>query len=340
MSAMPIHERFVTEDQPVNEPQVVPLQDTYVMLRQLAGGVRTFLRSAQEEPCQQLGAPYSYSVWMRHLVSTARFGGLACPPKSVVELGPGSSLGTALAARLCGVQRYAAHEVVGRPEANRELKVLVELIKMFMEREEIPGEEDYPRLRPKLTDYSYPASLIDERAAADPRLHETLSAAVAAIGAGEVSAGGISFVNGRDGLQCTAACRSVDLLFSQAVMQYVDDLEDAYREQLELLAPGGLISHEIDFSAHETASSWNGHWAISDLAWRAMRGAKPYFLNRHPFSRHVRAMRRAGFEMVAALRSRVRNRLSRRQLAPRFRWLPEDDLNVRDALIIARRPGT
>lgn len=331
--------RFVTEDQPVHEPPVVPLRDAYVILRQLAGGVRTWMRPYEEEPCQQLGATYSYSVWMRHLASLARHAGVSATPRRVAELGPGSSLGTGLAAILSGAESYIAHEVVGRPDAAREQAVLAELLGMMGRGEDIPGEDVYPRLRPKLRDYRFPSDLIDRGRVDDPELQKTLREGIDAIGAGATQAGPLGFVNGTTGLVEAAEVGSLDLLFSQAVMQYIDDLERAYAQQFELLRPGGLISHEIDFSAHETAHTWNGHWTLSDLTWRGIRGAKPYFLSRHPFSRHVRALRRASFEVVAALRSRARSNLRRRQLAPRFRWLSDDDLTVRDALLIARRPA-
>ena len=51
-----------------------------------------------------ISASYCYSVWLRHLVTTAGCG-LNCNPRTVAELGPGDSLGVGLAALLSGAEK-------------------------------------------------------------------------------------------------------------------------------------------------------------------------------------------------------------------------------------------
>ena len=58
-----------------------------------------------------VSARYCYSVWSRHL-SILQRSGLPTTFKTMVELGPGDSLGIGLAALLSGVERYIALDVV------------------------------------------------------------------------------------------------------------------------------------------------------------------------------------------------------------------------------------
>jgi hypothetical protein len=43
---------------------------------------------------------------------------------------------------------------------------------------------------------------------------------------------------------------SLDLVFSQAVLEHVDDPEETYKTMVAWLKPSGYASHVIDFSAH------------------------------------------------------------------------------------------
>ena len=90
----------------------------------------------------------------------------------------------------------------------------------------------------------------------------------------------------------------MDWIFSQAVMEHVDDLAETYLACFRWLRLGGVMTHQIDFRCHNTAREWNGHWARPDLTWRLIRGGRPFLLNREPYSRHRGLMRTAGFEML------------------------------------------
>lgn len=77
-------------------------------------GLATFLPIARRFTNRGSGgtdsARYCYCVWLRHLVSLEAAGlGAAWPV--VAELGPGDSLGTGIAALLCGVEQYYAFDV-------------------------------------------------------------------------------------------------------------------------------------------------------------------------------------------------------------------------------------
>jgi hypothetical protein len=95
------------------------------------------------------------------------------------------------------------------------------------------------------------------------------------------------------------------------------------------------MSHQIDYKCHRKADTWNGHWTYSDFAWKVVVGRRAYLLNRAPHSRHLALLAKHGFEVVDQRRTKTASELSRRQLAPRFRGLTEDDLTTSGAFIVA-----
>jgi hypothetical protein len=126
------------------------------------------------------------------------------------------------------------------------------------------------------------------------------------------------------------------MIYSQAVLEHVDDIAGAHAAMLTWLAPGGFVSHQIDYRCHGTTREWNGHWAESDLAWKLLRGRRPFFINRQSHSMHVAAMEAAGFKIVFDKRATKPSKLDRRRLAPRFASYAEDDLTTCSAFIQAR----
>jgi hypothetical protein len=125
------------------------------------------------------------------------------------------------------------------------------------------------------------------------------------------------------------------LLISQAVLEHVDDLAGAYAAMHRWLAPGGMVSHEIDFRSHDFAREWNGHWTFSDSTWRLIRGQRRYAINREPLSTHLRLIEQAGFRVVYVKRLEKPSRVGRDGLAPRFRAMPDQDLTTSTALVQA-----
>src|SRR6185437_257599 len=126
----------------------------------------------------------------------------------------------------------------------------------------------------------------------------------------------------------------VNMIFSQAVLEHVDDLETAYCAMRAWLAPEGWLSHQIDFRCHGTARKWNGHWTYGDRTWRMLRGCRAFLINREPHSTHVRLLREAGF-IVACDDMTNGPAIDRRKLAPRFASMSDTDLTTCGAFIQA-----
>ena len=78
---------------------------------------------------------------------------------------------------------------------------------------------------------------------------------------------------------------SVDWIYSQSVMEHVDDVEGAYAAMYRWLRPGGFVSHQIDLRSHELFPEWNGHWGVPRWRWRVIRGRRVYLINRLPCER-------------------------------------------------------
>lgn len=304
---------------------------------QLLYGIATFIPGVNAVFGRGAGATnsprYCYSVWLRHLVSTAAHG-LKVPPRVVAELGPGNTLGIGLSALLSGAERYHAFDVVPHAQVKRNLTVLDELIALFAKRADIPGPDEFPQVHPLLSSYAFPRQLLDE---------QTLAAALAPDRLARIR-DSIRNQNAADSMidyrtrwfdDRAIERGSVDLLVSQAVLEHIDDLPGTYRAMRLWLKPDGFMSHDVDFRAHSNARFWNGHWKYSDRVWKLIRGRRDYLLNREPYSTHLRLLQEHGFAAVGGQTTTADPVIAREQLAPRFRTLTDQDLTTPTAVIQA-----
>lgn len=280
-------------------------------------------------------ARYCYSVFLRHLVLLDRFGGDS-DPRHVAELGPGFSIGIGLSALLTGAEQYDGLDTKSYDIAEPTRLVFEELVQLFAARAPIPDECELPEIKPRLDDYRFPAHILSEE-----RMRHTLDPArVARIRArlnGEGPAEAIIRYVAPWNDNAVAQPGRLDWIFSQAVMEHVDGLAEAYSACARWLRAGGVMTHQIDFRCHNTATKWNGHWTHSDLTWRIIRGARPFLLNREPYSRHRTLMEAAGFDILGEQRASLSDGIRRKALAPRFRDLSDADLSTSGAFVAARK---
>jgi SAM-dependent methyltransferase len=280
-------------------------------------------------------ARYCYSVWMRHLVKIHAY---RPPPFSGlwVELGPGDSIGTGLAALLSGAGRYIAVDVAQHANSQQNVKVLEELISLFANREAIPDNMEFPEIKPRIDDFRFPGGILDadsmERNLAPKRL-QAISDCLTA------TAGGDPLIQYIDPSAASIAIPpgSVDIIFSQAVLEHVANLPELYRTCRSWLKPHGLMSHQIDFRSHGTSREWNGHWLYPEGLWRLIQGNRPYLLNREPCSTHLCLLAKKEFQIILEDRSRLSSRLHRGQLAARFRKMPQEDLTTAGIYVLAEK---
>jgi len=279
-------------------------------------------------------ARYCYAVWLRHLILANKYHPETGIPGTVAELGPGDSIGIGLAALLTGAEKYDALDIVRYSNPTSNLDVFDELVSMFQKREAIPGDNEFPLMNPKLDSYEFPFYLIDE---------ESLTAALEPTRVANIR----SSIEKPDGKHARIRYHapwtdstliqkeSVDMIYSQAVLEHVDDLAQVSGAMRQWVKPTAVMTHQIDYGCHGKADTWNGYWAYSDLIWKVIVGRRPYLLNRVPHSVHKRYLREQGFDIIGEQVVSTESTLRRGQLALRFRDLSQQDLTTSGAFLVA-----
>jgi predicted SAM-dependent methyltransferase len=293
-------------------------------------------RASMKNAGKPRSARYFYTVWLRHLVMAYR-NGLSTLPETVAELGPGDSLGIGLAALLSGSSNYCAFDVVQFADTTNNVLIFDELVKLFRQRVSIPDESEFPSVKPYLDCYEFPAHILtDERlqVSLDKYRVESIRHTLTKLNPNDPSQQPICYFAPWDN-SVTVKDNSVDMIYSQAVLEHVEDLEHTYQMLYRWLKPGGFMSHEIDFKCHGSADQWNGHWTYSELTWRLMRGTRPYLLNRQPHSTHTSLLTKNGFQRVCDHRIISTSSIRRKQLSRRFRNLSDEDLMTSSAFMQA-----
>jgi hypothetical protein len=280
-----------------------------------------------------LDSRYCYSVWMRHLINHNTFNNRI--PANVLEFGPGDSLGTGLAALLSGSEHFYALDVVKYWDNNENLKIFEELIDLFKNKVNIPDNSEFPNLNPQIRNYSFPSNILSDsilnKTLDENRLNTIRKELL------DIDNPLNSFIkyyipwNSTDIIKA----KSIDFIYSQAVLQHVEDLDNSFYAMGKWLKPSGLMSHTVDFKSMGVTKSWNGHWAFNDLEWEIVRGGKPFLINRLPYSKYIELHSKYGFNILVNLPKKLKNRLNRDQLSSKFINLSEDDITTSGAYILS-----
>lgn len=269
-------------------------------------------------------ARYCYSAWIRHLTMAYK-NGLSIQPNTIAELGPGDSLGIGLAALISGTNKYYALDVIEHTSNKKNIEIFDELVNFFKNQEKIIDESEFPN-------YIFTDERLNEALSQDriDSIRNTLSK----LGHGDENNKQIFyFVPWTDTKIIKEA--SVNMAYSHAVLEHVDDLATTYKALYRWLEPGGFTSHLIDFSCHGTAKKWNGHWAYSDRVWNLVKGKRPYLLNRQPHSVHINLLKKIGFEIICDIKTKDTSGIDRKSLSSRFKNMSDDDLITRETFIQA-----
>ena len=195
------------------------------------------------------------------------------------------------------------------------------------------GDDEFPRVRPQLQSYEFPDPMIDWTGFRR-RVESIRSEIRKGLGDGQMVSYQAPWTSIAD-----VASQSLDLIFSQAVLEYVAPLDEVYRAMSVWLKKGHYASHVIDFSAHGLSPFWNGHWAYSDHEWRLARGRREIFLNREPLSAYLAYAEKSGLEIMLLKKDYRNDGLKAAQLLPRYQTLDAEDLQTRGAMMVLRKRG-
>lgn len=280
-------------------------------------------------------ARYCYSVYLRHLVK-AHQNGMTDLPARFAEIGPGESFGIGLAALLAGAEKYLAFDVIEHANLHQNISVFDELVELFRKREAIPANDEYPEVMPRLECYDFPSEILSDKVLNASLDNDRIAHIKASISNCHSPDSMIDYVvPWGDASQIDKG--SIDLVFSQAVMEHADDLPFTYHAIAEWIKPGGFMSHQIDFRCHGTSDTWNGHWAYSERTWKMMVGNRKYLLNREPHSKHLELLEANHFHIVCDEVMTCPSELSRDELSDRCRSFSDADLITSAAFIQSKR---
>ena len=280
-------------------------------------------------------AAYCYGVWLKHL-SLLWQHGMDSMPETVLELGPGASLGTGIAALLSGADSYIAVDAVrySRPTAN--VVVLRDLVALFQTRAPRPAKA-WPDYDKYLDSGLFPSHILTQERLRRSLAPERVATLAAALSASNVASARPAICYRTWSDADPLGVEEVSLVFSHSVMQHVTDLDNVYRHCRRWLKPGGWVSHQIDLSSHGITDEWNGHYLFGERLWTLVAGHRPYFINREPCSTHLRILEEHGFELVSLARRVRSDGLPRTSLAPRWQRLSDDDLGTEAVFVVARK---
>ncbi|HEY6863352.1 MAG TPA: methyltransferase domain-containing protein [Burkholderiales bacterium] len=280
-------------------------------------------------------ARYCYGAWLKHLVMLHQ-SGARTPLTTLVELGPGRSLGTGLAAMLCGVNHYYALDVVQHASIETNLRIFDELVEMFQKRAPRPAKS-WPDYDAHLDARLFPVHILTDevlkRALTPQRIANIRNAIVQGRSSGPQVT--IQYIAPWAD-ESVIAPGTVDLVLSHAVLARVADPAAAYRACYRWLKPGGAMSHQIGFAFPAFTGPWNGYWACPEPLWRIFKGRRPFVMNRLPCSAHLSLMEAQGFRFACKLKQ-YRDGVPRSQLAAQWRTLSDDDLRCSGLFVQATK---
>jgi hypothetical protein len=312
-----------------------------VKIRPVVKGLLTFVPGMQtvlpmHGTRTTVTASYYYGVWLKHL-TLLWANGVRSIPDTFAELGPGDALGVGLAALLSGASKYYALDVVRHSNVTQNLRILDGLVALFRARAPRPSK-GFPNFDEHLDKNLFPSHILTDellaRSLSDGRIAAIRDAIEHPEREGAVT---IRYmVPWAD--PGVIEKDSVDLVLSHSVLEHVVDVSSVHRAIYLWLRPNGVMTHQIDFTAHGVSEKWNGYRAYPELLWKVIVGRRPFLINREPCSAHLSEVRGQGFDLVCSLKNYREDGIRRSELSSRWKSISDDDLACCGAFIQARKP--
>ena len=271
-------------------------------LIQLFFGILTYIPGIYYLRTKKIGSGgsyssrYCYSIWMRHIVMLKN-NNFNCFNQIIGEIGPGDSLGVGLMGLLLGSDKYYAYDTVEFANIERNIKIFDELLFLLKNKSNIPEENEFPRIQPKLDSYNFPKNIYNDEYLQKSLSEDRIKKIRYSILNQNKNDSMIKYFTSNNKFNASLD-NKVNFLFSQATLEHVDDLKLMYENFKNWISPKGIMSHSIDFKSHGYAISWDGHWSISNLRWKLLRGKRPYLINREPLSTHLAFHHQYNFKII------------------------------------------
>ena len=300
----------------------------------VARGLQTYLPGTNRHWRRTGGtnrSPYCYEVFLKHLTLCYE-AGMRRIPDSIAEIGPGDSIGIGLAALIVGSTRYHALDVVPYSLSGDNERILSELVQYFGERRPNPSW-GWPNYDHMMDDRFFPSRILNHRLlgkSMHPGRLQKIEAALRGAPSDPIRVAYHCPWTSSDAIEP----ESVDWLYSQSVMEHVDDVETAYRSMHVWLKRGGFLSHQIDLRSHGLYDQWNGHWGVPRWQWHLVRGRRAYLINRLPCSVHSRLIRKL-FEVRTELLLEDEGGIPDRDFRPPFDTLEPRDRRTAGYFVVA-----
>jgi hypothetical protein len=219
---------------------------------------------------------------------------------------------------------------------DRNLRIFDELVELFNARARLPGADEFPKLKPAAISEHFPHDLLGENAMAHNLCDARLEAIRQSIIAPNTWGSMVRYC--APWVPTDIEESSVDLLLSQSVLQYFDDVPSIIDQSTRWLKPDGLMSHQIDLKSIGLHEEWNGHWTYTDTQWAIVAGRRKFKINRQPCSSYVNAIQNAGLQIIRADKTTLLSTIALQNLAPKFSRLDTEDLTTANLFIQAKKP--
>jgi hypothetical protein len=225
------------------------------------------------------------------------------PARAVVELGPGDSVGMALAAKAMGMN--TAYLIDVGDFASRDMDVYARLYACFKDNGyEPPPEVDLSSRDAMLKSLGSTYLTYGTRALAD------------------------------------VPSTTIDVLFSNAVLEHVarSEFQQLMNETFRVMRPGAIAHHQIDLMDHLGGALNN--LRFSERAWEgSLMSNSGFYTNRLRFSEILDIVKKAGFNFaVTQITSWPNVPTPKQALANPFSTLPDDELKIATFGLLLRKP--
>ncbi len=242
---------------------------------------------------------YALKVFTGHLTHAGLLEKEKNSNKTVLELGPGESLFTALLAKSHGFER----------------SLLVDVGDFAL-----PDIETYKSLAHWLAKEGLPCPILDHC--------DSVMSMLRILNSQYITFGLSSLKELPD--------NSVDLVFSQAVLEHVrkHQFAETFKELWRIMKPGGVSTHVVDFKDHLEKSLNN--LRFSDRNWEAdwFAPSSGFYTNRIRLSEMMKLIEEQGFKVEVVEKTEWEVvPLPKHKLASQFRALTDEELKVSGATL-------